>query len=108
MGIFDSAKMLRQAMQARKKMSQIKGVGQSGIFKGVILDGLYSVDAIEINKEELKNKLSRFAPSEQLIEEIAKIIQRDTKSAFDDAKKHVEKQMASATSLEDLKSMLQN
>ncbi len=108
MGILDSAKMLRQAMQAKKKMSQIKGVGQAGIIKGIIIDGLYTVSALEVNKDELTSRLSKFGSTESLINEVSRLIEQDTKAAMADAKKHLEKQMASATSLDDLRSMLSN
>lgn len=96
--------MMQQAMQARKKMQQIKAVGSSGVIKGVVIDGLYNVVAVEVDKEVLKSKTSL---NEEQASKVAEIFEKDIKNSMDDAKKHLEKEMSQSTSLEDLKGMLQ-
>jgi hypothetical protein len=105
MGLMDTAKLMQKAMQAKKKMSLIQGVGTSGSIKGVVFDGLYTTTATQADREYIKTKLAKYNLGDAAIEDIAKMIEKDVKDANNDAKKHLEKQMAENTSLDDIKSM---
>lgn len=104
MGIFNTAKMIQQAMQAKKKMQKIQVVGYSGIVKGIVIDGLYNVVAVEIDRDLLQQNYNL---DQKKADEISSKIEEDIKNAFFDAKKQLEKQMSQSTSIEDLKNLLQ-
>lgn len=106
MGVFDMAKMIRKAQQAKQKMQQIQGVGSSGAF-GIVIDGLYNVLEAELDLENLKQILQKYNLEESVYMEIKNVVERDVKNSFKEAKKHLEKQLANNTSLEDLKGFLQ-
>jgi len=105
MGIFDTAKMVQQAMQARKKMKEIKAIGSAGIIRGIVIDGLYNVVAVEVDKDKLKKSFD-FLTDEQL-NKISTQIERDVAEALKAAKSDLEKLLSKSTSLEDIKSMFE-
>lgn len=105
MGVFDMAKMASKAMQARKAMNKVQAAGQSGLV-GLVINGLYSVVDIEINEDDLLNRIAGKSP-EEAARETANSLKKDFKNAVEDAKKQLEKELSASTSLEDLKSMLQ-
>lgn len=103
MGIMDTAKMVNEARKARKKMSQMEVVGKSGSL-AVLMNGLYDVTDMEVNMDELKQELGD-SFSDKQYSQIADLFTKNIKKAMEDAKKNLEKQMASMTSLDDLKNM---
>ncbi len=98
------AKMASKAMKARGMMKKIEAAGQSGVVS-LVMNGLYSIDDMEVDTDALIEKVGNKSV-EDAIKESANIIKRDTKDAVEDAKKQLEKEMANATSLDDLKDML--
>lgn len=104
MGVLDMAKMAQKAMQAKKQMSKINAAGKSGSL-GVLIDGLYSVVEVEINKDELRKELG-FEIDDRSLQKIVDVFKKNTKNAFNDSKKALEKELASSTSLDDLKNLL--
>ena len=107
MGMMDMAKMAAKAMQARKKMSKIQAVGQSGSV-GIIINGVYSIVDIEVDNEVLASKVNLNKSGEEIVKEVSNILKKDIKDALEDSKKQLEKEMASGASLDDLKDLLQN
>lgn len=98
------AKMAQKAMAAKKQMSKIKAAGKSGSV-GVLIDGLYSVEEVEINREELRKELGNDI-SERDLDKVIQIFEKNVKSAFNDSKKALEKELANSASIEDLKNLL--
>jgi DNA-binding protein YbaB len=103
MGVFDMAKMAQKAMQARKKMSKVKAAGKSG-FLAVLIDGLYTVTDVEVDKNELRAELDGL--DDKTIDKIATLVEKNVKNVFNDAKKSLEKELASSSSMEELKGLL--
>lgn len=100
----DMAKMARQAMAARSKMSKIKAAGKHGSL-AMVIDGLYNVTDIEINKDELRAELGDI--EDGLLDKIVRVFSKNIQKASADTKKALEKELSQNTSMEDLKSMLQ-
>jgi tRNA(Ser,Leu) C12 N-acetylase TAN1 len=103
MGIFDTAKMVQQAMQARKKMKEIKAIGSAGIIRGIVIDGLYNVVAVEVDKDKLRQSLELL--TDEQVSKISGQIERDVAEALKSAKSDLEKLLSKSTSLEDIKNM---
>ncbi|MCS7317565.1 MAG: hypothetical protein NZZ41_04530 [Candidatus Dojkabacteria bacterium] len=104
MGLFNTAKMIQQAMQTKKKMQKIQVVGYSGIVKGIVLDGLYNVLDIKINVDELAQ---RFNLTQQQSQQIAETLEKDIKASFKRASDELRKQITKVTPLDELKKMLE-
>ncbi|BCX13832.1 MAG: hypothetical protein KatS3mg085_364 [Candidatus Dojkabacteria bacterium] len=105
MGILDTTKLALKARQAQKKMKKMEVVGSDDkdIFR-VLLNGLGEVVATELNVESLSSELGDELTSEQL-EKLKTIIEDSVKQAMQTAKKNLEKEIASSTSLDDLKDL---
>lgn len=104
MGMFDTAKMIQKAMQARGQLSKIKAVGKGGSL-GVIVDGTYSFPKTEVDREELTKELGpEFTP--QQIEKVARLTEKNVFNAAKDAKKALENEMKNNTSLDQFKDIL--
>ena len=98
------AKMAQKAMQAKKQMSKINAAGKSGSL-GVLIDGLYNVVAVEVDREELLKEIGGEV-DEKTLDKIAKITEKNVKDAFNNSKKALEKELANSTNLDDLKNLL--
>lgn len=99
------AKMASKAMKARGMMKKIEAAGQSGIVS-LIINGLYSVSEIEIDREALDQKIAGKS-TEEAVTETVNTLKKDFADAVEDAKKQLEKEMMNATSIDDLRDMLQ-
>ncbi len=102
--MMDTAKMLNEARKARKKMSQMQVAGQSGSM-AVLMNGLYDVEDVDIDADKLKEELGDSFTDEQ-IKKITENAKKRIKESMNDAKKQLEKELASMTSLDDLKNLL--
>ena len=99
------AKMASKAMKARGMMKKIQAAGQSGVVS-LVINGLYSIEEIEIDMEALMEKVGHKS-TEDAVKDTANIIKKDVQAAVEDSKKQLEKEMMNATSIDDLKDMLQ-
>jgi hypothetical protein len=104
MGVMDMAKMARQAMAARNKMSKIKAAGKHGSL-AMAIDGLYNTTDVEIDRDELRAELGEV--DDKMLDKIIRVFENNIQKASADTKKSLEKELAKSTSMEDLKSMLQ-
>lgn len=105
MGIIDMAKMAQKAMKARGTMSRIKAAGKNGSL-AMAIDGLYNVTDVEIDKDELKKEIG-YEVEDRVLEKIINVFKNNIKKASGDTKKALEKELASNTSMDDLRSMLE-
>lgn len=103
MGVIDTAKMINKARQAKKKMEQVEAVGREG-FVAILINGLYDVNDIEIDLEKFMNEFNDI--DESTAKKVADRFSEDVAKAMKDAKKQLEKELASMTSLDDLKGLL--
>jgi DNA-binding protein YbaB len=104
MGVFDMAKMAQKAMQAKKQMSKIQAAGKAGSL-GVLIDGLYNVVEVEVDRDILKSELG-IELDDNALDKIAKSMEKNVKDSFSNAKKSLEKELANSTNLDDLKNLL--
>lgn len=94
MGMMDTAKMVRKAMQAKSQMQKITAVGRSKSGKtAVLINGLNDVLELEIDPTLISN---------QNVNEV----EIDVIEAFKDARKNLEKTMADGLNMEDIRDML--
>jgi DNA-binding protein YbaB len=103
MGVLDLPKLALKARKMQSQMQSIKAVGKSGVI-GLIINGVYTIVEIEPDFEELKKRFP--GVPEDSLRKIVTTINNDTKKAVEDAKSQLQKEMASSTSLDDLKGML--
>lgn len=104
MGVFDMAKMAQKAMQAKKQMSKINAAGKAG-YLGVLIDGLYTVNEVEVNRDELRKELG-IEIDDKALNKLAESVEKNVKDSFNSAKKSLEKELANSANLDDLKSLL--
>ncbi|MDQ6985887.1 MAG: hypothetical protein Q9M91_07875 [Candidatus Dojkabacteria bacterium] len=107
MGVLGVPKAIYKAQQAKKKMSQIQAAGKEGMV-GVLLNGLNDIEEDEIDRIELKSELENLGvkTTEDQVDKLADLLEKQIKKAFAAAKKNLEKELISSTSLEDLKGLL--
>lgn len=98
------AKMASKAMKARGMMKKIQAAGQAGVVS-LIINGLYSVSEIEIDREKLNEKIAG-KDTDSAVTETINTLKNDFQEAVEDAKKQLEKEMMNATSIDDLRDML--
>lgn len=103
MGVLDLPKLALKARQMQSKMQNTKAAGKSGNIS-LIVNGLYSIVDFEADIDEIAKKF-KIEDKEMLKKLIAELM-NDVKKAQEDAKKHLEKQMAQSSTLDDLKGML--
>lgn len=96
-------KAMYKANQAKKRMAKIQAAGKSGII-GVLVNGLSEVDDVEVDREELKLLLG--IEDDEVVERVAKAIEKDIKEALNAAKKNLEKELIKNTNLDELKGLL--
>lgn len=102
MGVIDTAKMINKARQAKKKMEQVEAVGKDG-FVAILINGLYEINDLEVDLDSFKAKFDNL--DESTAQEIVNEFKKSVVSAMKDAKKQLEKELASMTSLDDLKGL---
>lgn len=102
MGITSAPKALYKAQQAKKKMSQIQAAGQSETI-AILMNGLNELEEIELNTSYISEE---YGIDSDTIAKLSDKLSKDIKKAFADAKKQIEQQLMSSTSLEDLKGLL--
>jgi DNA-binding protein YbaB len=94
MGIIDTAKMMRKAQQARSQMKGISVVGRSKSgLTALLLNGLNEIEEIEYAEEMDITKMTKKALAKEVIE------------AFNDARKNLEKELASNFDLNSISDM---
>ncbi len=88
------AKMLRKAQQARSSMQKITatGVSKSGM-TAILLNGLNDIEEIEFKPELLTNLTTE-------------VLATEVKEAYKDAKKNLEKSLASTMDIDSIRDML--
>jgi DNA-binding protein YbaB len=104
MGVMDMANMARKAMQARSRMSKINAAGKAGSL-AILIDGLYTVLEIEIDKEELRAELGEDF-TDSMIDKVVKVFSKNIKQASNNSKKSLEQELSKSTSIDDLKDLL--
>jgi len=102
------AKMVAKANAARKKMSELKVAGQSGVVSAT-LNGLYTFKS-EIDRAALKAKL-KYDPQyedvvSKVVDQVCEVLQKDYDNAHEDTRKELEKSMMSSTSIDELRDMI--
>ena len=103
MGMLDLPKLALKARKMQSQMQALKAVGKSGVI-ALIINGVYSVVEIEPDYEELAKRFPNVP--EDTLKKIVTTVGNDTKKAVEDAKNQLQKEMASNTSLDDLRGML--
>lgn len=100
------AKLAKKAMDARKKMSALTAAGVSNSV-GVLVNGLYEVLQVEINKEELTSRLPFLTKlGDDDLNILLKRIEKDFLEAHKSARQELEKQLSQNTNIDDLKGLL--
>lgn len=105
MGVLNVPKALYKAQQAKKKMSKIEAAGKDESVV-VVMNGLSELSDVDFDMDEFKTLFPENTLSDSQIEEISKKLSKNFKKAFEDAKKQIEKELMSSTSLDDLKGLL--
>lgn len=103
MGVLDLPKLALKARKMQSQMQSTKAAGKSGVI-ALIINGVYSIVEIEPDMEALSQKFSNVDPA--TLRKIVEVINNDTKKAVEDAKTQLQREMASNTSLDDLRGML--
>lgn len=102
MSLLNAPKAIYKAQQAKKQMSKIQAAGMAdGV--SILLNGLNDVVEIEIEETYVSDLLSQHGQNAAKVKDA---LQKSIKNAFADAKKQLEKELVSSTSLEDLKELL--
>lgn len=107
MGVLDIPKMIAKANEARKKAKQVKAAGTAGSVS-ILIDGLMDWVEEEVNEEDILQRVGATGESAEKVKKTIKVLRDDFKNAFKDAKKHLEKEMQSSISQDDIKDLLQN
>lgn len=102
MGITSAPKALYKAQQAKRKMSKIQAAGQSDSI-AVLMNGLNELVEVELNYDFIAEE---FDIDIDKIKKLSDKLSKDVKRAFADAKKQIEQELISSTSMEDLKGLL--
>ena len=102
MGITSAPKALYKAQQAKKRMSKIQAAGQSDSI-AVLMNGLNEIEEVELNYEFIAEE---FDVDIDKLKKLSEKLSKDIKKAFADAKKQIEQELISSTSLDDLKGLL--
>lgn len=105
MGLMDNVSMMRKAMQAKNRMKNIQAAGQSDPVS-VLLNGLNDVVEVEIDKDGFLRLLEGASVDEATLNKIIKKLKESIKTAMNDAKKQLEKELVSSTNMDELRSML--
>lgn len=105
MGVLNVPKALYKAQQAKKRMSKIEAAGKDESVV-IVMNGLSEITEVDFEMEEFKSLFADKGLSDSQIEEISKKLSKNFKKAFEDAKKQIEKELMSSTSLDDLKGLL--
>ncbi len=103
MGIMDLPKLAMKARQMQSQMSKTKAAGKHGTI-AIIINGLYSIIDREPDMDALAEKFPNIERNE--LERLVNLVLSDVTKALDDAKGNLQKDMASNTSMDDIKSML--
>lgn len=103
MGVLDLPKLALKARKMQNQMQSTKAVGKSGTM-ALIINGVYSIVETEPDYVELTKRFPNIPESE--IRKLVTVVMTDTKKALEDAKAQLQKDMASNTSLDDLRGML--
>lgn len=103
MGLMDNVSMMRKAMQAKNRMKKIQAAGQSDLVS-VLINGLNDIVEVEIDKDALSAILTTI--DEATLQQLIRKLKESIKQSMNDAKKQLEKELVSNTSMDELRDML--
>ncbi len=105
MGMLNIPKAVYKAQQAKNKMSKIEAAGKDEAVI-IVLNGLNEITNVDFDVDELKNTFKSSDISDIDLEALMKKLSKNIKKSFQDAKKQIEKELISSTSIDDLKNLL--